>query len=510
VTHVLLINPSYGDTYRKVRAGVVNPIYPVLGLAAIAGEALRRGHDVRILDLSYDLYDWRRLEAILETDRPDVLGITATTPLANQLRDISILAKDVSPQTVVVAGGPHPSALPASTLRESMLDGVLTGEADMAFGDLCDGADLASLPGAWTRDGDQIVSNGTSGLVGSLDDLAFPAWHLYDPAEYKHRVSRLLARTPPAASVEFSRGCVFKCDYCASKNTMGLGYRKKSPTRCAEEVLRVHRLGWGEFALTDDIFTSDNKWAARVCEAIVRAGAPLPWTCTNGIRVESADSGLFELMFRAGCYRVSFGMESGRDDVLMAFGKGGKASIEQGREAAKMARRAGIETNGYFMLGLSADDEETLEDTIRYAASLELDMISFGITVPFPGTPMFQVASREGRVRSWDWDRYNAYEQAELFTHPKLSRQQVLGAMNRAYRKALLGNPSFVLRRFGRSLRTGELLQDLRYLAKFVGRPAYREGPVGIQYYARDRWPTRDFEHELPEETDYPRARRAV
>lgn len=92
---------------------------------------------------------------------------------------------------------------------------------------------------------------------------------------------------------EFSRGCVFKCDFCASKITMALGYRKKSPERCAAEVKRMYELGFREFMLADDIFTSDQRWAVKVCEAIAATRVDMAWSCTNGIRVESADDELF-------------------------------------------------------------------------------------------------------------------------------------------------------------------------------------------------------------------------
>lgn len=509
MARVLLINPSYESGYRRVRAGLVNPVYPVLGLAAIAGEAERRGHDVRILDLSWMPYDPRWIRAKLLAIKPDLVGITASTPLMNQVRDLSVLCKDISPSLQVVAGGPHVSALPVTSLRESLLDGVLAGESDQAFGELCDGAALSDIRGAWYRRGDEVVHAGDRPLAGDLDGLALPAIHLYPPGAYRRRISRLLVRRPPAATIEFSRGCVFKCDYCASKNTVGLGYRKKSPERCAEEVLMLARLGWGEFALADDIFTTDGRWAKRVCEAIIAAGAPLPWTCINGIRVESADEEVFRLMRRAGCYRVSFGFESGSDQVLEGFGKGGKASIERGRKAARMARKAGIEVNGYFMVGLSSDDEASMEQTIEYARSVELDMVSIGATVPFPGTPMFDQAAREGRIVSWDWDDYNAYGGRPVFEHPRLSQQTILATLARAYRRAILTNPGFIARRLIRDLKVGELGSDARDLVRFALLPSHQKEHEGIDWYARDRWPVRGFDSEPPEEMAWPVAGRA-
>ena len=297
---------------------------------------------------------------------------TATTPLMNQLRDISVLVKDISREILLLGGGPHASALPEETLRESMLDIVIVGEADYSFADVCDGRKIGEIKGLVYRDGDECVSTGLREPIQNLDELPIPAWDLYNIDDY-HRMSRLLARRPPVTMAEFSRGCVFKCDFCASKITMALGYRKKSPKRCAEEVKKMYELGFREFMLADDIYPR-SKMAKR-SEEIAVIDVDMVWSCTNGIRVESAEEGLFSAMADAKCYRVSFGFESGNDEVLKSFGKGGAASVQQGRKAVKMARSSGLDTNGFFLLGLSPDTETTMEDTINYARRYHDDEI---------------------------------------------------------------------------------------------------------------------------------------
>jgi anaerobic magnesium-protoporphyrin IX monomethyl ester cyclase len=492
---VLLINPSYSGSYGAYKAGLTNPVYPTLGLTTVAAEALRRGHDVRILDLSYRPYDWRLIESTIRSLAPDIVGVTATTPLMNQLRDISVLCKDVSSNILVVGGGAHISALPEESLEESRLDVAVVGEGDLTFGEVCDGLDLPTIKGLYYRDGTgRICSTGTRPLIDNLDDLAMPAWHLYDPAVYRTKVSRILVRNRPATITEFSRGCVFKCDFCASKMTLGLGYRKKSPERCAEEARVMTRLGWREFMLADDIFTSDNNWACDVADAIAAAGTGVTWTCNNGIRVESADDRLFRAMRGAGCYRVSFGFESGSDAVLKAFGKGGRASLDLGQAAVRKARAAGIETNGYFLLGLSPDTAETMRETIAFARRLELDIMKFGVTIALPGTPMFNEYAAEGRFRSYNWDDYFVHSTHDLFAHRHLDHATVQHFMTIAYREAMLTNPRFMARRLVRGVRTGEFFWDLYYFLKFLSLPANDEHAGEYDYYARDRWPSHDFQ----------------
>ncbi len=157
---VLLINPSYNASYGGSKASIVNPVAPTLGLATIAATALQRGHDVEILDMSWRPYNFELVRDQILKNKPDIIGITATTPLINQLRDMSVLIKDISKDIIVVGGGSHPSALPYETLQESKLDAVFVGESDYSFADICDEKPLSDIPGLVYRDKEKVLSAG--------------------------------------------------------------------------------------------------------------------------------------------------------------------------------------------------------------------------------------------------------------------------------------------------------------------------------------------------------------
>lgn len=318
-----------------------------------------------------------------------------------------------------------------------------------------------------------------------------PAWELYDPSDYM-KISHLLCKRPPIAMAEFSRGCVFKYNFCASKITMALGYRKKSPERCAEEVAKTRPLGFREFMLANDIFTSDQAWATEVSNAIACRKLDISWTCSNGMSVESSNDALFQAMNRANCYRVSFGFETGNAEVLKSFGKGGKATLEQGEVAVRKAKAAGIYKTGFFLLGLSQDTEDSMEETIEYARNLPLDMLKFGIAIAFPGTPMFADYSAKKMFRSYNWDDYLIYTDQPLFAHEHLSYEAIQTVMGKVYKRAILHNPGFLLRRLWRGVRTGSLFWDAYYALKFFTLPA-TNAKVETDYYAMDRWPTYSF-----------------
>ncbi|MCA8943952.1 MAG: radical SAM protein [Planctomycetes bacterium] len=485
----ILINPSYFRTYGSNEGGIAFPVYPILSLSAIGGALKARGHEIKILDLSYRQYDPQMIRELVEREKPDAVGITATTPLANQLRDISYVVKDVSKDIFTIGGGAHPSALPFETMRETArLDAVATGEADFAMADVLDGKDLASIPGLYWRDGDDIRVNMPGGLLENLDDLPMPAWEDYPP-DCNEKMTRIIARHSPVSTIEFSRGCVFQCDFCGSKNTMGLGYRKKSPERCAEEIAKLQSLGVREAVLVDDIFTSDNEWAALVCEAIIRKGTNVAWTCTNGIRVDSANPELFALMKRAGCYRVYFGFESGNEDVLKAFGKGGRATLDKGVEAVEMARRAGLEPNGFFMVGLTGDTEASMQDTIDYAKKVRLDTMKCGMCTPYPGTPMFRQLRKEGRVKTFDWDQYTVYNKAEeIYDHPTLGWDTIKRFFKKFYAEAYFKNPPYMWRRLKFMVKNHEIFWNVVYTLRFWLMIWGREKAPEHENYA--------FEHE--------------
>jgi len=491
---VLLINPSYRDSYGSAKASLVDPIYPTLGLLTIAAMAEKFGHKVEVLDLSYQQYDYRTIKDKILSYKPDVVGITGTTPLMNQIRDISVLVKSLSSDILCIAGGPHVSALPNESMLESMLDAVVVGEGELTFAELVSGRKLSEIAGIYYRESDgTIKATRPRAFIENLDELPFPSWHLFDAEFYKDKVSRLFVRTPPLARAEFSRGCVYKCDFCASKNTVGWGYRKKSPERCAEEVMFMYKHGWREFALADDIFTSDKNWASAVSDAICKLPVKMLWTASNGIRVESADDELFRKMRKSGCYRVAFGLESGSDEVLKTFGKGGHASVSQARKAVQLARKHRMDVTGFFMLGLSPDTEKTMTETIEFARQIPLDMMKFGMAIAFPGTKMFKDYREKGLIQSYNWDDYFIYTGRPLFAHPNLPTETIKKYMNYAWKRALLMNPSYIVRRLFRGIRTRQLFWDFFYFLRFVKSPTMNTQTHSAKYFAQDKWPVFDF-----------------
>jgi radical SAM superfamily enzyme YgiQ (UPF0313 family) len=309
------------------------PFYPVLSLATIIPKVKEHGHKLEVMDLCYEDCNLNLIAERLRSFSPDVVGLTGTTPLFSQVRTIVKMIKTQSSSILTVGGGAHCSALPEQSLEEAEFDVVCYGEGDFNFAEIVDGMSWATIGGIVYRDGaERIVRNPPKPWLTNLDDLPYPSWQEFDLRQYEKYWSHLTARRKPVAFLETTRGCVFGCNFCGSKNTMGRTFRKKSVARVIDEIKYNMSHGFREFYLVDDIFTMDVPRVKEICEAIIQEELDIAWCCANGIRADAGDQEMFDLMFRAGCYKVAFGIESGDDRVLKEFGKaGGRLSRLPGR-----------------------------------------------------------------------------------------------------------------------------------------------------------------------------------
>jgi len=439
MARVLLIRPGLGRYYSGVGAGMAVTTSPPVNLATLAAVLLRAGHPTRVWDLEAsplpDPAD------ALRTEAPDIVGFTFRTPQWGQARGLIRLARNLLPDAVLVAGGPHASSLPQQTLAHSGLDLVVRGEGEAPLLALAEGRDPRTIPGVRGHDFEGPPSRPTS----PLDDLPMPAWRLFDMAAYTPR--SVVARQTPTADLESSRGCLARCVYC-TKAVFGRRFEPLSPDRFVDSVLHAKDAGFRSFNLVDDSFTTDPARAAAICEGLLQHGVPMPWTATNGIRVTGVDAPFFQLAHRAGCKLLAFGLESGSDERLRAIGKG--ATIAQARRAVHAAHAAGITTVGYFMLGLPGETAQSLQATIDFAASLPLDWAKFALTLPLPGTPLWD-AWRDRLAHDFDPALSSHRPPRDWFNHPDLDWDTLEDARRRAY-LSFYGRPAWLQRRLTRTL----------------------------------------------------------
>src|SRR5262249_43557501 len=140
----------------------------------------------------------------------------------------------------------------------------------------------------------------------------------------------------------------------------------------------------------------------------------VPWVTVHGMKVNSTDLELFQLMKKAGCKRVGFGVESGDPRVLKEVIKKGQ-TMDMVREAFRNARKAGLQTMGFFIYGMPGETEETMEATTRFALELDPDLAHFMIAAPYPGTAMYDLIRKEGNIFANEWKDFAIQEAKTSF-----------------------------------------------------------------------------------------------
>ena len=458
---VLLINP-------KTNLPIETRASPSLGLAYLGAVSERQGHTVRIYD--GDVEDIS-LERVLRNFAPDLVGITANTiQIKSAWRDAAVV-KSVA-DIPVVLGGPHLTVLPAESAERPEVDIVVRGEGEATWEELCrwrtfvsgsteltevlsrtmaDGGwrmaiyGLQSMPGIsyQTPDG-QVHHNSDRPVIEDLDSLPLPAYHLFKMDRYTNLQPTVDHIEGPSYPILTSRGCPYRCTYCSQIGPRR--WRMRSPENVvAEWRWLVRDLGAAEIGVLDDSFNINRQRVLDICDLLIKEELThVPWIMINGIRANLADTELLGRMRQAGCIRSAFGVESGNQEILdSVISK--QLTLEQVRAAFKAAKEVGMETIGFFIIGLPGETEETMDDTIRFAIELDPVVANFSMATPFPGTEMSRIVKEKGRLLVKDYDDFAFFEGKASFEMDGMAAELVERKWKEAYRRFYL-RPSRVMR----------------------------------------------------------------
>jgi len=416
-------------------------ISPPIGLGYISTALRDIGFDPFFLDCAKENLSVEGFRVYLERYNADVVGFQVWSCDAHYVKQCLKIVKDINADTVTVIGGAHPSGV----LEESLdffkdADFAFRGEGEVGIALLMKklngdhSIEFKDIPGLIWRHGDRILVNPPV-FVDDLDSLGFPAWDLMPPHTYPEAPHQGFARGFPVAPVITTRGCPFKCSFCASHTINGQKIRFRSLNHILKEIeLLKNNYGVREIHIEDDNFTVSKKFVERFCEAMQKNGNDLFWYCSSGMRLDSLDVDTLRLMKDAGCYTFTVAIESGSDRVLQLMQK--HLTVETARKQVEMMNRAGCKPTGLFMLGYPGEKKEEIEETIRFAKSLDLKRAQFAIFHPMPGSKVFEELKSQGRLNHLDWSKIKPSEVAYESEIP--SRE-----LKRLQRKAFL---SFHLR----------------------------------------------------------------
>jgi radical SAM superfamily enzyme YgiQ (UPF0313 family) len=408
VREIVLVNPPYeriAPGYEFVRH--VTNRSPSLGLLHLAAMAREHGYGVSIVESDVEGLDERAVVERIVAKAPRFVGITLFTVGVWSAAAIARGVRKALPGVTLIVGGPHVSSMGRETLeRFPDFDLAVNGEGEWALVELLHaletGGDLSAIAGLLWRDGEVVRENPTRPIPKDLDDLPMPAWDLlpgfpdaYLPAIYDYPHG-------PVATIAASRGCPFHCKFCDT-STFGARVRAYSPARVVEMIQHLsERWGVRHVMFVDDLFLASRVRVTEFCERLIASGLRITWTCAA--RVDTVKPGILALMKRAGCWEISFGLETGSNELLAAMDK--VARVERSEEALRWTHAAGIRTKGLFMLGYPGESDETIRATRDFVRRIPMDMMNLTKFTPYPGSPIY-VDLYGTKIRAEDWRRMN-------------------------------------------------------------------------------------------------------
>lgn len=435
-----LIKTAYASK-SKIKRGNLPP----LGIGYLASALKSNGfNQVKLLDGSSMGISEEEFIHLLLKDSPDLIGISCMTASAPEAYSLARGIKKLS-NSLIVMGGPHATDFgKEALLEEKSIDSLVIGEGEETIFEMCsrlkEGKDLSNIKGVIYRNNGEIIDNGIRMSTENLDSIPMPARELYDNSLYcplPNSYKRL-----PSTTIITARGCAYKkCAFCYTGGMQGQAFRRHSPQRVIEEIkILVNNYGIKEVQFLDSIFTINRQWLKEFCLGLEREHINITWNCAA--KVNSIDQEKLELIAKAGCYSIFYGLESGNQDLLDIIEKG--ITIQQIRNAVKLTHKAGIDTRGSFILGLPGETPEKGNRTIAFAIELDLTYAQFNLAFPFKGTKMYDFALDMGSIIE-----YRGLTKATYVPHGYRNRDELEEIMRKAYRKFYF-RPAYILKHLKR------------------------------------------------------------
>jgi len=427
-------------------------ITPNLGLAYVAAVLEENSIEVDIYDANLLNSSPQDVVDHAVQTQADILGVSLMTPAHN----FSVSIAQKLPESILsVAGGAHATALPETMLDEGF-DVVVRGEGEYSMLEIAKGKILSSIKGISYKTKDGKIHHNPDRTWLDPNKLPLPSRHLFKNNGVDKPYFNSGTRYFPWARIVTTRGCPYSCYYC-NKLIFGHQIRPRTPENVFEEIRElVEKYGVKEFNISDDFFNYDLERAEKIFDLIISSGMKIKIRFPNGLRADKITERFLDKAKKAGCFYLAFGIESGDQRILDSIPKNIK--LDTIRKAVKLTKRKGITVTGYFMLGLLGDTEESMQRTIDFAKELDLDIYSFSMATPYPGTRMWDLIEEGGgEILIDNWDEYTHTSRKTFFTMPGMVTPETIKKMyKRAYRQCYF-RPKYILKKIPKLLSPREI-----------------------------------------------------
>ena len=418
-----------------------------LGIYYLASFMRSKGYDVQVIDAEILNMALEKIIHKIMDFAPDYIGITSATSTFYRALDLAKTIKKTLFNVPLILGGPHVTSNYQHAMSYNEFDYGVLGEGEITLWELCEAlsqeTSLTTVDGIVYRDSESkgaLIKTNPRSRIEDLDVLPFPALdlipdiNLYHPAVSNYKEI-------PVINLITSRGCPGQCTFC-DKNMFGKKYRKRSAENVVEEIKMLkERYGVGEINFVDDTFLLDKQRIRTIFTTLKEYNIFVHWSCLS--RVNDVDKEFLKFLKDHGCWNISFGIESGDEDILKHIKK--NVSLKQVCQVVKWCSELSIKTRGYFIIGHPKETEETIKKTINFALSLKLDDAVLYTNTPMPGSPQYIAISQYGKLDATDWSKY--YNSRPTFVPNGLSKELILKKQKEFYRRFYL-RPRILFRYF--------------------------------------------------------------
>lgn len=414
-----------------MKVGFIDPgtkklsLMPHVGLGYVAAVLEQDGHDVSILDTG--------VATKPEADRFfgtafDALGVTATSFTYREATEVIRAYKTAHPRVPVVLGGPHVTIAAEEVFQCGDIDFAVRGEGEQTMKELAGllGQGLPSgheaygdILGLMYRDHDTIQVNRPRPRNRALDELPFPDYPTLPMERYE--VYPLLT----------SRGCPYRCTFCAAHVLCGGLWRGRSPENLVDEVQHQRSI-WGDrrVVVCDDNFNLRVDRAKKFCTLLLDNNIHMDWVCWS-FRADRADPDLLEVMRESGCNSIAVGVESANPTVLKNIRK--NETIDKIEAGIKNIKESGILCQTLNMIGNQGDNLDTVRETIAFSRRLMVDA-AFYMAIPYPKTELWDYVVKSGRFLKPDYTQFHHFGNEPIFETDDFTREQRIKAYRIAHR----------------------------------------------------------------------------
>lgn len=356
------------------------------GIGIMSALLKLNGHKTSLFYM-YPEYDLKGLEYSISTFNPEIIAFCATSP---QFKYVERILNEITIDNGVftICGGPHVSCVPECLEELPRLDAICRGEGEYPLLELADalehGADITGIRNLWLRQNGEIYKNPSRPFIQDLDSLPFADREIFD-------YQSIVDSDFDTAFFMFARGCPFNCTYCANHVLRQIAEEKYTRLRTVDSAIKeieevVDKYRVKAIFVCNEVFGLDKSWAFEFCQKYKESRIGLPFDVNT--RVETITEELCYKLKDAGCRRLNMGIESGnpyiRNQVLNR-----KMTNQQIIEAFRMAKKVGLKTKSFNIVGFPHETQEHFQDTIRINQVIKPDTVILAIFDPYPGTSLY-------------------------------------------------------------------------------------------------------------------------